>query len=112
MSDWSSDVCSSDLFGDIGGDGGRVRAALFPPECAARVRDHHRAIIVGSVDPLSDRAALEARPVRDHRDCGDDDRLQLSGDALSRLRSEERRVGKESVSTCSARWSTYNNKKK
>src|SRR3546814_15543970 len=31
---------------------------------------------------------------------------------LLRLRSEERRVGKECVSTCSSRWSPYHAKKK
>src|SRR3546814_20622404 len=32
--------------------------------------------------------------------------------AMDRDRSEERRVGKECVSTCSSRWSTYHEKKK
>src|SRR3546814_13655856 len=31
----------------------------------------------------------------------------LSGDDLAALRSEERRVGKECVSTCRSRWSPY-----
>src|SRR3546814_20210534 len=33
-------------------------------------------------------------------------------DARTRLRSEERRVGKECVSTCRSRWSPYHYKKK
>src|SRR3546814_13650805 len=32
--------------------------------------------------------------------------------AAAGLRSEERRVGKEGVSTCRSRWSTYHNKNK
>src|SRR3546814_1798766 len=62
ISDWSSDVCSSDLRGGlggaVGGDGRRGRGG--PP-----------------------------------------DRTQ------SQRRSEERRVGKECVSTCRSRWSPY-----
>src|SRR3546814_14640485 len=35
-----------------------------------------------------------------------------SGDAgILRIRSEERRIGKESVSTCRSRWSQYHNTK-
>src|SRR3546814_12596711 len=34
------------------------------------------------------------------------------GDAPHRVRSEERRVGKECVSTCRSRWSPYHYKKK
>src|SRR3546814_2167842 len=37
----------------------------------------------------------------------------IHGDRLGReLRSEERRVGKECVSTCSTRWTPYHSKKK
>src|SRR3546814_15233220 len=36
----------------------------------------------------------------------------VSAAAVSSLRSEERRVGKECVSTCRARWSTYHYNKK
>src|SRR3546814_8332328 len=68
ISDWSSDVCSSDLH----------RPATHPargserrwPQCP-RYR--------GATDRLGSRTA----------------------------RSEERRVGKESVSTCRSRWSPY-----
>src|SRR3546814_9467585 len=81
ISDWSSDVCSSDLFL------GRGLAALLVEELAA------------GADQLVDRL--------DHMD-RDADRARLIGDrARDRLRSEERRVGKESVSTCRSRWSPY-----
>src|SRR3546814_10220852 len=64
ISDWSSDVCSSDLRGGVErrcvGGGTRDRA------------ERHR--------PFADAAAP---------------------------RSEERRVGKECVSTCRSRWSPY-----
>src|SRR3546814_16898161 len=71
ISDWSSDVCSSDLAA-----GGRIES-LGP---ADRARDR----IHGRLQFLQDRQG----------------------------RSEERRVGKECVSTCRSRWSPYHLKKK
>src|SRR3546814_11523164 len=38
--------------------------------------------------------------------------LSQQGSKATRQRSEERRVGKECVSTCRARWSPYHKKKK
>src|SRR3546814_20826355 len=95
ISDWSSDVCSSDLFDPLGeavryaGRGdvapeGRVVAAR---ECI--MRDHE----VADRLILMERVAVEARH---------DVRI----DRVAR-RSEERRVGKEWVSTCRSRWSPY-----
>src|SRR3546814_2973858 len=90
ISDWSSDVCSSDLAGLPARPrlralrrhfrGGRDDGADIP-------RRPHLAC------PLP-RELLAARAVdgRDRRD---------------RARSEERRVGKECVSTCRSRWSPY-----
>src|SRR3546814_3420942 len=66
ISDWSSDVCSSDL-----------------PRYLRTAGAHHhgaRCIVRGGLDL--------------HR-------------AADPHRSEERRVGKECVSTCRSRWSTY-----
>src|SRR3546814_6304518 len=79
ISDWSSDVCSSDL---------DSAAALAAP---LRAR-------VGRVDP--DRIGVcrtraESRLVGANRHRG------------ATVRSEERRVGKECVSTCRSRWSPY-----
>src|SRR3546814_4966677 len=73
ISDWSSDVCSSDLLG-----GPARRTVNF-------------AIFAGCAGP-QDKAVAEAW---DHR----------VADAQGR--SEERRVGKECVSTCRSRWSPY-----
>src|SRR3546814_3312568 len=66
ISDWSSDVCSSDL----GRDAIEPVTARHEHRCAGR---QHR------------------RPARQ----------------LRARRSEERRVGKECVSTCRSRWSPY-----
>src|SRR3546814_11132074 len=93
ISDLSSDVCSSDLRGrDARGSGRSERAdAGVAPDAA---RDGHRL-------PEEPRAELDGQ-------C----RL---GPRLSRRqvrRSEERRVGKECVSTCRSRGSPYHLKKK
>src|SRR3546814_3614472 len=71
ISDWSSDVCSSDLFGL---DHWRWLKALN------LVRQYPDPVIgIGSSYPHRERL----------------------------IRSEERRVGKECVSTCRSRWSPY-----
>src|SRR3546814_7882190 len=86
ISDWSSDVCSSDL---DSGSGTRPRRLRTPPEQAE-----------GRLRCRSHRASREG-----HRcDARDGDRMVHR---VWRLRSEERRVGKESVSKCRARWSPY-----
>src|SRR3546814_3092809 len=68
ISDWSSDVCSSDLGGN------RKASAAISIWCSM------------SSEPLEAAAAITAS---------------------SSARSEERRVGKECVSTCRSRWSPY-----
>src|SRR3546814_15076670 len=83
ISDWSSDVCSSDL---------EYR----------QHRDQHRAHQRGhKVEAVDQYAPLED---------AFQDECRLLGDAD--IRSEERRVGKECVSTCRSRWSPYHSKKK
>src|SRR3546814_2014950 len=81
ISDWSSDVCSSDLAADWPSSDGRP-IHLLRPHGSVGLRTGSR----------HGRAAAST-----HR----------SGD-----RSEERRVGKECVSTCRSRWSPYHSKKK
>src|SRR3546814_4187217 len=82
ISDWSSDVCSSDLVEH------RHHLAVDVLDTVAAVDQHQR--------------ALEHRPpaqiVVDQEAPFFDD---IPG------RSEERRVGKECVSTCRSRWSPY-----
>src|SRR3546814_7530507 len=82
ISDWSSDVCSSDLF--------RLTVAFARPahaddeRCFIRHFDHLlRNLLVVLIGPI---ARSLAQP---QQGC---------------LRSEERRVGKECVSTCRSRW--------
>src|SRR3546814_4120805 len=85
ISDWSSDVCSSDLR-----RARRIRAM--------HARHGHRALARLAVVDGDDAAAVDApRHVV----------LVLAGGDAG-VRSEERRVGKECVRTCSSRWSPYN----
>src|SRR3546814_16129559 len=94
ISDWSSDVCSSDL--------------RLPVDRLHRLEDavaHGQAVVedgdTGGLDVL--QPAVEP-----------DLHLKVpslayapDAPARSRDRSEERRVGKEGVSTCRSRWSRY-----
>src|SRR3546814_8105956 len=87
ISDWSSDVCSSDLPArqGPGGDGKCPRL----PHAEEEAAHHHR-----PGRPGQRRGGGEGRPPEHH--------------ARQRpARSEERRVGKECVSTCRSRWSPY-----
>src|SRR3546814_7890726 len=89
ISDWSSDVCSSDLLAALRAlpDAGRRSA------CAD--------------------AVMESPALRKRGGEGIDERMQVlwleaAEKALAEnSRSEERRVGKEWVSTCRSRWAPY-----
>src|SRR3546814_9930158 len=83
ISDWSSDVCSSDL--RFGQDTKR--------HDVGDLLEGHMAL--GHL--LPDRIGMLLAPTHFHLQA----RLGQS------LRSEERRVGKECVSTCRSRWSPY-----
>src|SRR3546814_15518194 len=101
ISDWSSDVCSSDLacwLVDVAhGRDDRPVVTHSEPKSVSRETTFER-----DLHAVRDRSELSAWLVRL---CG-----QLSDD-LTRKRSEERRVGKECVSTCRSRWSPYHLKK-
>src|SRR3546814_9689076 len=92
ISDWSSDVCSSDLNAiayqvDIDGVEGELNDLL---------RASSELLTLQENPPLT-LARLRSR---------------AEGDvATFERRSEERRVGKECVSTCRYRWSPYPDKK-
>src|SRR3546814_12756650 len=132
ISDWSSDVCSSDLE--------RTRGGEEPTAASGGVIDYHApadaastALGDGEVDVVFSNSVLEHVPeaaidpmyreamrilapggIMFHSvNCGDHyayvDRSihQLHYLKYSDRSSEERRVGKECVSTCISRWSLY-----
>src|SRR3546814_17429981 len=93
ISDWSSDVCSSDLLLQIGC--GIIAAWPEADEMLVPV----------PIADLYDAQAV-ARGDEPHGFSVDGDRA-VSKHAFGQIlfRSEERRVGKECVSTCRSRWS-------
>src|SRR3546814_13185657 len=104
ISDWSSDVCSSDLrrLPGAGDPAGSRGAGAARRDAAPRAALH-----LGSYHPRPDRPVQE--PPRTTDPGGD---REASGGAHDRSRTEERRVGKECVSKCRYRWSTYHKIKK
>src|SRR3546814_5184249 len=78
ISDWSSDVCSSDLTGKTG-------------VCLATLGRGATNFVTAAA-----YAQLGGMPM-----------MMITGQKPIKKRSEERRVGKECVSTCRSRWSTY-----
>src|SRR3546814_19970802 len=89
ISDWSSDVCSSDL------------------ACLDRGRTGDFRHPLGTrAEPQG--ACQAGRALHAARLC----RAAYRPDHHGAIRSEERRGGKEGVSTCRSRWSPYHYKKK
>src|SRR3546814_16702750 len=98
ISDWSSDVCSSDLSSYLSSGA----------EAVAGVVDYLFAVFLGEGAALSRRDEVEhlfRGTAQLHAERRDDER-PVDQDRM-RPRSEERRVGKECVSTCRYRWSPY-----
>src|SRR3546814_11295599 len=97
ISDWSSDVCSSDL-----------SPVQMIPACdhtgtpPLPLLDHFG---VGLLDENSDPSERLAPPITQLPDSRIDQLRRRVSSLL--FRSEERRVGKECVSTCRYRWSPY-----
>src|SRR3546814_7725002 len=81
ISDWSSDVCSSDLLATFPLLGSRNAS------CCAQT--------LAAFGDIDTRYVLRS-----------DDNSTIQG-CVTAGRSEERRVGKECVSTCRSRWSPY-----
>src|SRR3546814_17466539 len=98
ISDWSSDVCSSDLIVMLSGQ---------PPIQAKKLRYYEDGNFTRRVlrSPVLRENGYADKPAARPDD--------WSGRALppvlpvSSDRSEERRVGKECVSTCRSRWSRF-----
>src|SRR3546814_13925639 len=98
ISDWSSDVCSSDLaINLVAYSWGR--ANLKPGDAVLLTEMEHHANIVPWL-MLAEERGIEIR----YLPIAEDHTLDLTD--LDRLidRSEARRVGNECVSTCRSRW--------
>src|SRR3546814_14251035 len=109
ISDWSSDVCSSDLRGVA-----RLLDQLLQRQvvgAALLVVQHRVAVEEGAAAAvLADQAQLAALVEQGGvgQVLGEAPVAGLfAGDHLAPVRSEERRVGKGCVSTCRPRWSPY-----
>src|SRR3546814_12018624 len=90
ISDWSSDVCSSDLMRLSWLQPGK--AASLRLCCARHKTASRRRRLCAATWPACWASTSRHRPHQEKR-------------------SEERRVGKECVSTCRSRWSPYHYKK-
>src|SRR3546814_12405439 len=100
ISDWSSDVCSSDLLAP--GQVARFRrGAVQVREVTARsladFTQGERAQAFAAALGQGAHAALDVAELA----------AKLARAQHHKERSEERRVGKECVSTCRSRWSPY-----
>src|SRR3546814_14825259 len=99
ISDWSSDVCSSDLVLDLADRVGGLVPRLVREVGVGRhavdldAEALELGVVVGQVTELGGAYEGEVGRVEEHH------------------RSEERRVGKEWVSTCRSRWPPYHQKK-
>src|SRR3546814_17459706 len=99
ISDWSSDVCSSDL-----NDAGKILDMIKEQEIEwvdLRFTDpkgkwQHLSMVAGLIDEdqLNDGFMFDGSSIAGWK-------------AINERRSEERRVGKECVSTWRSRWSPY-----
>src|SRR3546814_13491042 len=95
ISDWSSDVCSSDLYL-------QAFAELLADQAADQIRGPARRKRHHERDRLFRPCRL--RKTRDAAQQASQPGMQNIFHGLT-SRSEERRVGKECVSTCRSRWS-------
>src|SRR3546814_13954812 len=100
ISDWSSDVCSSDLLTRLAYEV-ILSAALTMIDAAPR-----RRMSLGELtDELADAVEIASGESWDDFSGGINAEAEVSS---AQQRSEERREGKECVSTCRSRWSRDN----
>src|SRR3546814_13345595 len=94
ISDWSSDVCSSDL--QQNGRPARLDLHTATGLVRQRISDVSRSFL--RLERVGDQRTGQRCEVLTH---------QIRTQTHPVIRSEERRVGKECVSKCRSRWSPY-----
>src|SRR3546814_14516482 len=85
-------------------------AVLAANYVAARLGDHYPVLYTGRGGLVAHECIVDLRPLTQESGVSVDDvakRLIDYGFHAPKMRSEERRVGKECVSTCRSRWSPY-----
>src|SRR3546814_9743703 len=100
ISDWSSDVCSSDLFPNTPPEKRSAdwKEALNPDNLMCRATK----AIKDAVPDIGILTDVALDPYTSH---GQDGLIDAEGYVLNDARSEARRVGIEWFSTCRSRWS-------
>src|SRR3546814_2742715 len=102
ISDWSSDVCSSDLSLTLVQTAGANRADTdVDTDVVKRIAAGDQDALTKLMRRYNQRLYRVARSILRN----DADAEEAVQEAF--YRSEERRVGKECVSTCRSRWSPY-----
>src|SRR3546814_12031680 len=99
ISDWSSDVCSSDLHGRL----------VLNDVTENKIDGNAVSALAGAEPPASPVTSVDTIPQRVLPTTFTPDRLIariLTPERMS-MRSEERCVGKECVRTCRSRWSPF-----
>src|SRR3546814_16717183 len=96
ISDWSSDVCSSDLIPEQ-----QVTAIIGPSGCgkSTLLRIFNRIYAIYPKLRATGEILLDGENILDPRYS-----MNRLRSKIGMVRSEERRVGKECVSTCRSRW--------
>src|SRR3546814_14226147 len=105
ISDWSSDVCSSDLLATVEkalGDLGAMLGALAQGDLTHRIAEGHRGLFAQLADDANPLAEKLADIVG---------RLHQTAGNVRDARSDVRRVGKECVCPCRSRCAHYVEKK-
>src|SRR3546814_15025175 len=104
ISDWSSDVCSSDLLAKLSGIGCSSKTTAYFVSGGHGFNSVH-----GRMPSIATGAIAANRELYYVGVSGDGDTLSIGFGQFAHAirRSEERRVGKACVSTCNSRWSPY-----
>src|SRR3546814_15387170 len=107
ISDWSSDVCSSDLHEQIVDGRNKSVSIQAAVPILGIAQDFHDVLV--PKDGINRPSGIRVIRLRWNIEAGENIALHHRRfmPELREQRSEERRVGKECVSTCRSRWSPY-----